>query len=216
MLLVSHLYSHTLFKLHLLLFSSLNLNLAITCVDGNTTVDNVVKNVAILTGAAKKDIPIYEGVNGPIVKAKKDASAYHGTDGFGGKQEQWMHIAAMQNVKKEHAVNAIIKHVNEEHEKGNEVGVFTVGPMTNLAMAVRMDPSIIAKIKHVYVMGGTVNGWGNMTLTGEFNFLSDPEAAKICIASFKMTNLLPWETAFNFQVTDDGKIIHEYGANWFR
>ena len=170
MLLVSHLYSHTLFKLHLLLFSSLNLNLAITCVDGNTTVDNVVKNVAILTGAAKKDIPIYEGVNGPIVKAKKDASAYHGTDGFGGKQEQWMHIAAMQNVKKEHAVNAIIKHVNEEHEKGNEVGVFTVGPMTNLAMAVRMDPSIITKIKHVYVMGGTVNGWGNMTLTGEFNF----------------------------------------------
>jgi purine nucleosidase len=179
--------------------------LAITCVDGNTSVDNVVKNVAILTGVKNKKVPIYKGMNGPIIKTKRDASAYHGSDGFGHKQEDWLNAADLDNIQKEHAVNAIVKHVNEEHNNGNEVGVFTVGPMSNLAMAIRMDPDIIQKIKHVYVMGGTVNGWGNMTLTGEFNFLSDPEAAKICIGSFQMTHLLPWETAFNFQVTDDGK-----------
>jgi inosine-uridine nucleoside N-ribohydrolase len=55
-------------------------------------------------------------------------------------------------------------------------------------------------------MGGTVNGWGNITATAEFNFRCDPEAAKICIGSFKYIHLLPWETAYNFKVTKEGKI----------
>lgn len=72
-------------------------------------------------------------------------------------------------------------------------------------MAIRLYPDLPSKITKYYAMGGTVNGWGNITLTGEFNFLSDPEAAKICIESFPKTYLLPWETAFNFQVTEDDK-----------
>lgn len=179
--------------------------IAITCVDGNCTVDNVVRNTSIITGVAGKNVPIYKGMSGPIVKTKRDASAYHGVDGFGNCQKKWLHRAKTENIQDEHAVSAIIRLVHEENEKGNEVGVFTIGPMTNLAMAIRMDPDIIPKIQHVFVMGGTVNGWGNMTLTGEFNFLSDPEAAKICIGNFPMTHLLPWETAYNFQVTNDDK-----------
>lgn len=169
--------------------------------------DNVVRNTSIITGVTNKSVPIYKGMNGPIVKCKRDASAYHGTDGFGNSQKDWLSEANTDNIKDEHAVNAIIRLVHEENENGNEVGVFTIGPLTNLGMAIRLDPDIIPKINHVFVMGGTVNGWGNMTLTGEFNFLSDPEAAKICIGSFKMTHLLPWETAYNFQVTEDGKIF---------
>jgi purine nucleosidase len=139
-----------------------------------------------------------------IVVDKLDISAIHGGDGFGGAQKNWIKAANMDNIQTEHAVNGIIKHVNEEHAKGNIVGIFTIGPMSNLAMAIRLDPSIIDKISKVYVMGGTVHGWGNITLTGEYNFRADPEAAKICISSFKNIHLLPWETAYNFQVTEEG------------
>jgi purine nucleosidase len=164
----------------------------------------VVKNVAIITGVTKRKIPIYKGMNGPIVKTKIGAAAYHGTDGFGGVQQDWIHLADMENVQEEHAALGIIKHVHEESDKGHEVGLFSVGPMSNLAMAVRLDPTIVPKITYVYVMGGTVNGWGNLTLTGEYNFHADPEAAKVCIGTFQMTHLLPWETAYNFVVTREG------------
>jgi len=166
-----------------------------------------VKNVSIITGITNKSVPIYKGMDGAIVAEKSDASAYHGGDGFGNSQEKWLHAANKENIQEEHAVNAIIKHVNEEVEKGNTVGVFTIGPMTNLAMAIRLSPEIISKLSSVYVMGGTVNGYGNMTLSGEFNFISDPEAAKICFDSFKKTYLLPWETAYNFIVTKEGMKI---------
>jgi purine nucleosidase len=152
---------------------------AITCVNGNTTIDNVVKNVSIITGVLGKKVPIYKGMERPIVKDIEDASAYHGTDGFGGVQDVWLEYADTDNIKKGHGANAIIKHVHEEHKNGNEIGVFTIGPLSNLGMAIRLDHSIIPLIDKFYCMGGTVNGWGNITLTNEFNFHCDPEAAKI-------------------------------------
>lgn len=173
--------------------------------DGNTTVENVVINVAIITGVLGKSIPIYKGMDRPMVGEKPDVSAHHGGDGFGGAQKNWIKAANMDNIQKEHAALGIIKHVNEEYEKGNQIGVFTIGPMSNLAMAIRLDSSIVDKISKVYVMGGTVYGFGNITLTSEFNFRADPEAAKICVSTFKYIHLLPWETAYNFHVTEEGR-----------
>ena len=58
-----------------------------------------------------------------MVKEIEDAAAYHGSDGFGGVQESWLDHADTENVKSEHAVNAIINHVHEETKNGNEIGV---------------------------------------------------------------------------------------------
>ena len=55
-------------------------------------------------------------------------------------------------------------------------------------------------------MGVTIKGWGNMTLTGEFNFYADPEASRIVYENFKMIQLLPWETADEFIITEEDKI----------
>ena len=182
---------------------------AITWVNGNTTVVNVVNNVAILVGVKGKDVPIYKGMSCPIVRKSVSASHYHATDGFGGKQEEWMHKAKLENIGKEHAVTAIIRIVNEEYDKGNEVGIWAIGPLSNIALAIKMDPDIIKKIKYVYIMGGTIHGFGNLTLSGEFNFASDPEASQIVISSFPMIHLLPWEAAFNFHTTpeDEARLL---------
>lgn len=101
-------------------------------------------------------------------------------------------------------MNAIIRHVTEEHEKGNKVGIFTIGPMTNLAMAIKMEPKIIPKISSVYIMGGTAFGFGNTTLASEFNFHFDPHAAQVCVKAFEKVHILPWETAYDFHITEEG------------
>ena len=147
----------------------------------------------------------------PIVRKAVDASHFHATDGFGGKQEEWIHKANLDNIKEEHAVTAIIRIVNEEYEKGNDVGICAVGPLTNIALALRMDPDIVQKIKYVYIMGGTIYGFGNYSLTGEFNFATDPEASKIVVGAFPMIHLLPWETASNFHVSleDQTRLLRE-------
>src|SRR4051812_20059011 len=68
-----------------------------------------------------------------------------------------------------------------------------LGPMTNLALAVRLDPSIATKVQKIVFMGGTSAGKGNSSPTGEFNVLADPEAAQIVLDSFRVRlHLVIW------------------------
>lgn len=106
-------------------------------------------------------------------------------------------------IQKENAVLALIWHVNEEFDQGNEVCLATIGPVTNLALAIRLDPCLPSKISKYYCMGGTYKGWGNITLTGEFNLWSDPESSWIVFEEMPHIYLLPWEVADDFVVTDD-------------
>jgi purine nucleosidase len=107
----------------------------------------------------------------------------------------------------DHASEAIKRIVNEHHKKGEKINIICVGPLTNMAIALTLDPSLAQKIGKFYCMGGTVHGKGNITLASEFNFVTDPEAAYKVINEMPMTHLLPWETAYNFQVTDEDKEI---------
>jgi len=91
-----------------------------------------------------------------------------------------------------HAVDFIIEKVLEYP---GEVNIAAVGPLTNLAVAIRKAPEIVEKIKRVVVMGGAVaalpNGQGNINPTAEFNFWVDPEAARIVLRSGAVTTLFP-------------------------
>ncbi|KAK3574404.1 hypothetical protein QTP86_006637 [Hemibagrus guttatus] len=76
------------------------------------------------------------------------------------------------------------------------VSLVVLGPMTNLALAVRMDPSIPNKLKDLYIMGGNMEGKGNMTPCAEFNFLMDPESAYVVLEEFVCpTYIATWEFA---------------------
>lgn len=174
---------------------------AITCVGGNAHVEDVVKNVSIIVGLCKSNVPIYKGMAIPLVEKALHIADIHGSDGFGNCQEKYKDWIQEQNIQEEHAALAIIKHVNEEYEKGNKPCIATIGPLTNLAMAIRLDSTLPDKVEKFYCMGGTYKGWGNITYGGEYNFMYDPEAAHIVIKSMKMTHLLPWETAYDFNIT---------------
>nr|CAD7594817.1 unnamed protein product [Timema genevievae] len=79
-----------------------------------------------------------------------------------------------------------------------ELTILSLGPMTNIALAIRMDPNFCNNVKHIIIMGGNSEGIGNVTAGAEFNFYCDPEAAHICLHNMKCPiTIFPWETAFN-------------------
>ena len=81
----------------------------------------------------------------------------------------------------------------------NEVELVMIGPLTNLAMAIRLEPKLPNLIKRVSIMGGTTEGKGNASMPSEFNIYCDPEAAHVVFEAFEVKKnpkilLFPWET----------------------
>ena len=145
---------------------------AITTVNGNVGVDQVTENVfRILDVAGRSDIPVYKGNGKPLMRENDNCEEFHGDDGLGnlGFKE------VPGTVKKESAVDFLIRKVREE--KG-EITLVPIGPLTNIAQAVQKDPEFARNVKEVVIMGGAEHG-GNMSPCAEFNFWTDPEAAKI-------------------------------------
>lgn len=166
---------------------------AITCVHGNTSIDNVVRNVLrILKTVGKEQIPVYKGCAEPLLIPPEKANNFvHGSDGFGNlKFEDEVDLSLVQS---KHAVNAIAEIV-AEHRK--EIELVFLGPLTNLAVAIRMFGSeLVDNIKQMHIMGGNYMGIGNVTKSAEFNFFSDPEAVHIVLDTLTCPiTILPWET----------------------
>ncbi|XP_034429078.1 inosine-uridine preferring nucleoside hydrolase isoform X1 [Hippoglossus hippoglossus] len=164
--------------------------LGITCVHGNTTVDNVCKNVLrVLQACNKLEIPVFKGAAKPILGNTIDAGHFHGQDGLGDAPDP--NPPGLDLVQKEGAVSAMIRIVNENP---GEVSLVATAPLTNLALAVKLDPSLPSKLRGLYIMGGNTESRGNITVCGEFNFVADPEAAYIVLNEFQCpTYLACWE-----------------------
>lgn len=129
--------------------------LGVTCVFGNAAVENVCQNVLrVLSVCEREGIPVFRGSKGPLVGASNPVSDHFGTDGLGDviedRDPQWE--AKLQS---EHAVNAMIRLVSENQK---QVSLVALGPLTNLALAVRLDPCFPQKLKDLYIMGGNMEG----------------------------------------------------------
>ncbi|XP_029386205.1 inosine-uridine preferring nucleoside hydrolase [Echeneis naucrates] len=164
--------------------------LGITCVHGNTTVENVCKNtLRILQVCNKLEIPVFKGAEKPILGSYMDAGHFHGRDGLGDAPDP--NAPGLDHVQKEGAVSAMIRIVNENP---GEVSLVATAPLTNLALAVRLDPSLPSKLRGLYIMGGNTESRGNSTVCGEFNFTADPEAAYIVLNDYHCPMYLScWE-----------------------
>ncbi|XP_047227240.1 inosine-uridine preferring nucleoside hydrolase isoform X2 [Girardinichthys multiradiatus] len=169
--------------------------LGITCVHGNTAVENVCKNtLRVLQACNKLEIPVFKGADRSILGNRLKAGTFHGKDGLGDAPDA--NMPGLDQLQKESAVSAIIRIVNENP---GEVSLVATAPLTNLALAVRMDPSLPGKLKGLYIMGGNTESRGNTSVCGEFNFTADPEAAYIVLNDYQCpTYLACWEfTCYN-------------------
>ncbi|XP_067266252.1 inosine-uridine preferring nucleoside hydrolase-like isoform X3 [Chanodichthys erythropterus] len=174
--------------------------LGITCVQGNTSVENVCKNVLRVLKVCKHlEIPVFRGATNSLLGQTVGAGDFHGKDGLGDAPDP--EAPGLELVQKEIAASAMIRIVNENP---GEVSLVATAPLTNVALAVKLDPSFPQKLKGLYIMGGNTDSRGNVTVCGEFNFAADPEAAYIVlneficpiyIATWEFTcrSKLPWE-----------------------
>ena len=168
----------------------------ITTVMGNIALPQVVHNAgAVLDIAAAPTIPIYQGCATPLLQYQPDDATYvHGNDGLGGAAPQ----KTDRLIEKKHAALALIDLVR--HAPG-EITLLTLGPLTNVALAIRLYPDFLNQLGKLVVMGGAVNGYGNMSAASEFNIAVDPEAAALmfnaCSQAKKTIHLISWEATLD-------------------
>jgi purine nucleosidase len=160
---------------------------AITTVAGNVSLERTTANACTMLDVLEQNVPVYAGCNCPLVGDAVDAGYFHGEDGLGDSG----YPPSARQVADEHAVNALIRLANEWP---GELTLVAIGPLTNVALATRLDPALPQKYARLVVMGGSIRGVGNVTTAAEFNVYADPEAAAIVFDAWPGLTLVSWET----------------------
>jgi purine nucleosidase len=169
---------------------------------GNVQFDQQVENALYTVQVAGKSgqVPVYKGHERPLMGLGKSehrtVEDVHGKDGMGDSFFE----KAVQSPAEEHAVDFLIETV---HNNPGEIHLLAIAPLTNIAMAIKKDPTIVPKIPHLYIMGGTNNALGNITPSAEYNFFVDPEAAKIVLHSGIPMTMVGWEMCTQYSIMDD-------------
>lgn len=159
----------------------------LTIAAGNVGLRHTVANALKLCEVAgRDDIPVFAGAPTPLLHPAPDAADVHGADGFGDTG----YVASPRQAESEHAAQAIIRL---SHEHAGRLLLVALGPLTNLALALKLDPSLPSRIDRLVVMGGAVTGRGNITPFAEFNTHFDPEAVHIVFEAFERFDLADWE-----------------------
>lgn len=149
--------------------------LGLTTVGGNHTIDKVTRNAQqVLTVAGLRDVPVYRGATRPLLNSVITAEDIHGDSGMEIHGFDLPEPAV--EVEETGAVQWIVDTLMRE-EPGT-VTLVPTGPLTNIALAARLEPRIVSRVKEVVLMGGAY-GAGNYTPSAEFNIAVDPEAAAI-------------------------------------
>ncbi len=163
----------------LLAFASPELDLlAVTTVGGNVPVEKTTRNARIIRQiAGREDVPVFAGAARPLRRDPAGADTFHGAEGLGDLEV----IEPNAPAGHEAAVDAIVRLVVAAPEKS--VALAVMGPMTNLALAMRAEPGLTDRLGPVVVMGGARSEGGNVTASAEFNIWADPEAAAEVFAS---------------------------------
>lgn len=163
--------------------------LGISTVGGNQTLEKVTYNArAVLEMAGRDDIPVYAGAPGPLLNEFETAAEVHGETGLDGVELP----VPSRPLEQEHAVNWIIDTIMSNEP--NTITLVPTGPLTNIALAAKLEPKIVERVKRIVLMGGGVYE-ANKTAVAEFNIATDPEAAKIVFD-------LPWDiTMIGLDVT---------------
>lgn len=177
--------------------------LAITCVAGNVGLSTVYTNTLRLLNFLGKQqaFPVFLGCRTPLVPMAApphNPHPHHGIDGFGGVSECYPLPKDDREVPSEHASVAIVEIVRKHP---GIVTLVCLGPLTNVALAHRLDPAVLQNLKELVIMGGTVEGKGNETAVAEFNFSCDPEAASIVLGEAECSiRLVPYEPCLKHSV----------------
>ncbi|WP_323015040.1 nucleoside hydrolase [Devosia sp.] len=171
---------------------------AITTVFGNVGLDAATRNMlTVLAVAGLPEVPVHKGADRPLTQPIIDAKYIHGEDGLGGAPRP----AAIPAPASDDGVGYLIDSFRAAAAAGEKIDLLMIGPLTNLALALRLAPDITAGIGQLTIMGATVYGRGNTTPAAEFNIYADPEAASVVFGADIETLVAPWEPCVSHFMT---------------
>jgi len=177
---------------------------AITTVAGNVNVQQATRNALHTVELCGAKVPVYQGAEKPLARAHENATWFHGRDGLGDHN----YPAPRQSPEAMHAVDAIIETI----EANAGLVLVTLGPLTNVALALTRKPEIATKIGRCVVMGGAPCCEGNVTPAAEYNIWVDPEAARVVLLSGLPVELVGWQTCRGEAVLNEAAIAHIQAA----
>lgn len=164
---------------------------ALTTVAGNVSLARATLNALIILEVTGEDVPVFPGCDDALVIPTSRRAISHGTDGLGDSG----YPPPSGQASSEHAVHALIRMANESP---GELTLAAIGPLTNIALATRLDPTLPQKYKRLVVMGGAIHAKGNSwERAAEFNFYCDPESAAIVLRRWPGVTLVSWETTLS-------------------
>ena len=158
---------------------------ALTTTQGNVTLEKATRNaLSILALAHASHIPVARGSVLPLVQPLRASADVHGESGIGNSRLPEPQATPVPG----HAVDYLIERVLAEP---NQLSIFPIGPLTNIALAIRKEPRFAMAVKELVIMGGAILEHGNSTPLAEFNIYVDPHAAHIVFHSGIPITLIP-------------------------
>ena len=183
----------------LMLIAAGRVPMAVTTVFGNVSLDHATANMLALLTLAGVDVPVHSGADRPLNAPMIHAKHVHGEEGLG----KTARPPTDRTIASADAVTFLRDTFRTAAAEGRKVDLLMIGPFTNLALALRLEPGILAGIGQLTIMGGTVYGRGNTTPASEFNVYADPEAAQIVFTCGADTLIAPWEPCVTHKITGD-------------
>ncbi|HRQ63768.1 MAG TPA: nucleoside hydrolase [Xanthomonadaceae bacterium] len=171
--------------------------LGLSIAAGNVGLGHTTRNaLKLLEVAGRDDVPVFAGSPLPLLPTDEHAAFVHGRDGFG----DTACLPPRRAASDEHAVHAILRL---SREVAGDLTLVALAPLTNVALALRLDPELPTRVSRLVVMGGAVTGRGNLERRAvEFNFGFDPEAAAMVMEAFPRIELVDWEATLAHAVDE--------------
>ena len=170
----------------------------LTIVAGNVGLEQATRNALFTAEICGSEVPVFKGAPAPLRRVLEDAHWFHGRDGFGDHD----YPAPARSAHDEPAVEAICRLVHAEPG----LTLVTLGPLTNIALALARDPSIAERIGRCVVMGGAPCCEGNVTPAAEYNIWVDPEAARAVFRSGLPIEMVGWHVSRGASVLSEAEI----------
>jgi len=164
-------------------------------VAGNVPLDQAVQNALYVAELCGADVPIHAGADRPLVVPLETAQFVHGNDGMG---DIGLPLTG-RSPAPGHAVDALLA---ASHRYPGELTLVTLGPLTNIAIAVRRDPTLAARIGRCVVMGAVADHIGNLSPVAEYNMWADPHAVAVVLAAGLPLELVGWDISRRYAVLD--------------
>jgi purine nucleosidase len=172
--------------------------IGLTTVAGNVGLEQATRNALLTAEICGADAPVFMGAGQPLTRALQDAHWFHGHDGLGNHG----YPAPKRAPERERAVDAIVRLAHDEPG----LTLVTLGPLTNIALALAREPMIAAKIGRCVVMGGAPCCEGNVTPAAEYNIWVDPEAARAVFRSRLPIEMIGWHVSRGESVLSDAEV----------